>query len=77
MSQFYEVVIFTSQPYYVRWSMSPWYFLNSNAFYQTVDPILDKLDPYNLYIMYRLYRESTRLVDGKIVKVRFHASSSA
>ena len=27
--------------------------------------------------MYRLYRESTRFVDGKIVKVRFHALSSS
>jgi len=50
MSQFYEVVIFTTQPGY------------------TVDPILDKLDRYHLYLMYRLYREATRFVDGKIVK---------
>jgi len=50
MSQFYEVVIFTTQPSY------------------TVDPILDKLDRYHLYLMYRLYREATRFVDGKIVK---------
>lgn len=57
--------------------MSPWHFLNPNPFYQTVDPILDKLDRYNMYIMYRLYREATRFVDGKIVKVRFCASSSA
>ena len=54
-----------------------WHFLNSNAFHQTVDPILDKLDRYHLYLMYRLYREATRFVDGKIVKVCFHTSSSS
>ena len=54
-----------------------WHFSNSNASHQTVDPILEKLDRYNLYLMYRLYRESTRFVDGKIVKVRFHALSSS
>ena len=51
----------------------PLTFLKSNAFHQTVDPILDQLDRYRLYILYRLYREATRFVDGKIVKVRFHA----
>ncbi|KAF8809047.1 HAD-like protein [Phlegmacium glaucopus] len=50
ISQFYEVVIFTTQPGY------------------TIDPILDQLDRYHLYLMYRLYREATRFVDGKIVK---------
>ncbi|KAK9763365.1 mitochondrial inner membrane protein required for protein import [Basidiobolus ranarum] len=30
-------------------------------------PILDKLDPYQ-YIMYRLYREATRYIDGDYVK---------
>lgn len=50
MSQFYEIVVFTTQPGY------------------TVDPILDKLDRYHLYLMYRLYREATRFADGKIVK---------
>ena len=57
-------------------SLSSWHFLSSNAFRQTVDPILDKLDRYHFYIMYRLYREATRYVDGKIVKVRFHTLSS-
>ncbi|KAI8923739.1 HAD-like domain-containing protein [Entophlyctis helioformis] len=31
------------------------------------DPIVNALDPYG-YIMYRLYREHTKLVDGKYVK---------
>ncbi|KAF8324887.1 HAD-like domain-containing protein [Cantharellus anzutake] len=34
----------------------------------TAIPILEKLDPYNLYISYKLFRESTRSVDGRIVK---------
>ncbi|KAF4620794.1 hypothetical protein D9613_001039 [Agrocybe pediades] len=50
ISQFYEVVVFTSQPYY------------------TAGPILDKLDHNGFYINYRLFREATRSVDGKIVK---------
>ncbi|KAH9485806.1 Mitochondrial import inner membrane translocase subunit TIM50 [Psilocybe cubensis] len=50
ISQFYEVVIFTTQPSY------------------TASPILDKLDRYNFYINYRLFREATRTLNGKIVK---------
>ncbi|KAF8901871.1 HAD-like domain-containing protein [Gymnopilus junonius] len=50
ISQFYEVVVFTTQPYY------------------TAGPILDKLDRYGFYINYRLFREATRTLDGKIVK---------
>lgn len=42
LSQFYEIVVFTSQPSY------------------TAAPIVEKLDPYMLYVLYRLYRESTR-----------------
>lgn len=36
---------------------------------QTATPIVEKLDPYNMFIQHRLFRESTRSVDGKIVKV--------
>ncbi|KAG6382185.1 HAD-like domain-containing protein [Boletus reticuloceps] len=50
LSQFYEIVIFTSQYNY------------------TAMPILEKLDPYNYFITYKLFREATRSVDGKIVK---------
>lgn len=50
LSQFYEIVIFTTQHHY------------------TAMPIIEKLDPYNFFIAYRLYREATRSVDGKIVK---------
>ncbi|KAI7851558.1 HAD-like domain-containing protein [Circinella umbellata] len=53
LSQFFEIVIFTSQT-------------SMNA-----QPILDSLDPYQ-YAMYRLYRESTRYVDGKYVKDLSH-----
>lgn len=50
ISQFYEVVIFTTQPHY------------------TAMPIIDKLDRYNFFILYRLFRDATRTVNGKIVK---------
>lgn len=50
LSQFYEIVIFTTQHHY------------------TAMPIIEKIDPYNFFIAYRLYREATRSVDGKIVK---------
>ncbi|KAF9471782.1 HAD-like protein, partial [Pholiota conissans] len=50
ISQFYEVVIFTTQPNY------------------TANPIIDKLDRYGFFVAYRLCREATHMVDGKIVK---------
>jgi import inner membrane translocase subunit TIM50 len=33
-------------------------------------PIIDKLDPLQFYISFKLFRESTRSVSGKVVKVR-------
>lgn len=49
LSQYYELVIYTSQlPTYA-------------------DPILDRLDPQRL-VQYRLYRDSTRYVNGKHVR---------
>ncbi|PPR01383.1 hypothetical protein CVT24_006221 [Panaeolus cyanescens] len=50
LSQFYEVVIFTTAPNHIG------------------APIVDKLDPYLYYISYRLFREATRSLDGKVVK---------
>jgi len=50
LSQFYEIVIFTTQQNY------------------TALPIIEKLDPYNFFITYKLFREATRSVDGKVVK---------
>jgi import inner membrane translocase subunit TIM50 len=50
ISQFYEVVIFTTQPHF------------------TAMPIIDKLDRYNFFILYRLFRDATRTLNGKIVK---------
>lgn len=32
--------------------------------------VAEKLDPFQAYLPYKLYRESTRYVKGKIVKVR-------
>ncbi len=31
--------------------------------------VAEKLDPFQAYLPYKLYRESTRYVNGKIVKV--------
>ncbi|KAF9234011.1 HAD-like domain-containing protein [Melanogaster broomeanus] len=50
LSQFYEIVIFTTQNHY------------------TAIPVIEKLDPYNFFITYKLFRDATRSVDGKIVK---------
>ncbi|EJD08232.1 HAD-like protein [Fomitiporia mediterranea MF3/22] len=50
LSQFYEVVIFTTQNHY------------------TAIPIIEKLDPYSFFITYKLFRESTRSVNGSVVK---------
>lgn len=51
LSQFYEIVLFTSQPAY------------------TAAPVIEKLDPYGVYIPYKLFRDATRYKDGKTVKV--------
>ncbi|ORY26471.1 HAD-like domain-containing protein [Naematelia encephala] len=50
LSQFYEIVLFTSQPLY------------------TAMPVAEKLDPYQAYLPYKLFRESTRTAGGKTVK---------
>jgi len=31
--------------------------------------VAEKLDPFTAYLPYRLYRDSTRSVNGKVVKV--------
>jgi len=41
-------------------------FTSQGAF--TAIPIIEKIDPYTLYISYKLFRESTRTVDSKLVK---------
>jgi import inner membrane translocase subunit TIM50 len=33
--------------------------------------VAEKLDPFTAYLPYRLYRESTRTVNGKVVKVSY------
>lgn len=38
-------------------------------YYQSAIPVLEAIDPYQLYISYKLFRESTGHVDGHIVKV--------
>jgi len=50
MSQFYEVVLFTTQYHY------------------TATPVVEKLDPYQFWIQYRLFRDATRSVNGQPVK---------
>ncbi|GFZ44526.1 Mitochondrial import inner membrane translocase subunit TIM50 [Saitozyma sp. JCM 24511] len=50
LSQFYEIVLFTSQPLY------------------TAAPVAEKLDPFGAYLPYKLFRESTRYHQGKVVK---------
>ncbi|KAK7691967.1 hypothetical protein QCA50_005372 [Cerrena zonata] len=50
LSQFYEVVIFTTQYHY------------------TANAVIDKLDPYQFFIQYRLFRDATRSVNGTPVK---------
>ncbi|KAH7885179.1 HAD-like domain-containing protein [Phlebopus sp. FC_14] len=50
LSQFYEIVIFTTQNHY------------------TALPVIEKLDPYNFFITFKLFREATRSMNGQIVK---------
>jgi import inner membrane translocase subunit TIM50 len=35
---------------------------------QTAAPVAEKLDPYGAYLPYKLFRESTRYANGKVVK---------
>ena len=37
---------------------------------QTALPILEKLDPYQFWIAYKLFRDATRSINGQPVKVR-------
>ena len=50
LSQFYEIVLFTSQPPY------------------TAIPIVEKLDPHMIYILYKLFRDSTRYHNKQVIK---------
>ncbi|EKM53656.1 uncharacterized protein PHACADRAFT_260127 [Phanerochaete carnosa HHB-10118-sp] len=50
LSQFYEIVIFTTQ------------------FHYTALPIIEKLDPYQFFIGYKLFRDATRSINGTPVK---------
>ncbi|KZT21120.1 HAD-like protein [Neolentinus lepideus HHB14362 ss-1] len=34
----------------------------------TAAPVVEKLDPYNMFVTYKLFREATRMVDGAAVK---------
>jgi len=38
--------------------------------------VAEKLDPFTAYLPYRLYRDSTRSVNGKVVKVSHSHSST-
>ncbi|TDL22925.1 HAD-like protein [Rickenella mellea] len=40
----------------------------TSQYYYTALPVLEKLDPYNYFITYKLFRESTRSINGQIVK---------
>lgn len=50
LSQFYEIVIFTTQYHY------------------TALPIIEKLDPYQFFIAYKLFRDATKSINGTPVK---------
>ena len=40
---------------------------------KTAAPVAEKLDPFQAYLPYKLFRDSTRTVNGKVVKVSLHA----
>ena len=65
LSQFYEIVLFTSQPLYVSLNdESP----HSVLTCQVAAPISEKLDPLGMYLPYKLFRDNTRYVNNKVVK---------
>ena len=59
-------MIFTTQPHYV--SRSPLIHSQISPSEQTALPVVDLLDRYRFFLTYHLFRESTRVVDNKIVK---------
>jgi len=69
LSQFYEIVLFTTQYNYVRLSLLLVHSLSNLS--QTAAPIVEKLDPYSFHIAYKLFRDATRSDNGRPVKVRY------
>lgn len=43
---------------------------------QTALPIIEKLDPYQFFIAYKLFRDATKSINGQPVKVRIPPSAS-
>lgn len=58
----YEIVVFTTYPAYVRRAFG------CLADRQTAQPLLDLVDSLQLYITYRLFKESTHTIKGHPVK---------
>ena len=44
---------------------------------QTALPVIEKLDPYQFWIQYKLFRDATRSVNGQPVNVRVDFNTSA
>jgi import inner membrane translocase subunit TIM50 len=65
LSLFYEIVLFTHQPLYVSWAELV---VDDPSSRQTAAPVAEKLDPFQAYLPYKLFRDSTRTVNGKVVK---------
>ncbi|KAF9783789.1 HAD-like protein [Thelephora terrestris] len=61
LSQFYEVVIFTTQHNYTGC-------LALTHDHQTAAPIVEKLDPYGFHVAYKLFRDATKSENGRPVK---------
>ncbi len=51
--------------------------INMSQPFQTAIPIVEKLDPYQFFIAYKLFRDATRSVNGTPVKVRLLALKRA
>lgn len=43
---------------------------NTDVSRQTAIPIIEKIDPFGAFIMYKLFREATRTTKDGLVKVR-------
>jgi import inner membrane translocase subunit TIM50 len=58
LSQFYELIIYTTQQGYVNFFI---------FILKLAEPVVAALDPYS-FCDYRLYRDHTRLIKGKYIK---------
>lgn len=71
MSQFYEIVLFTTLPSYVRPARQSRAFPYSRSRQlgtQLAIPLVEQIDPYGAYVPWKLFKEATRYKNNTHIK---------